>query len=140
MHDFTDDVKTLDPATLKSRWSQLWGLPPPPKISRKMLEDSLIFKLREQAGYGLTPAQQAKLAEMVKAYKRNAISGRPLRIKPGTRLVRTYRGQRYIVTVRANGFEYNGQLYASLSEAAYAVTGTRWNGWAFFGIKRRETT
>ena len=55
-----------------------------------------------------------------------------------TRLVRTFRGARYQVTVKAHGFEYQGRLYTSLSEVARAITGANWNGWAFFGLRKKE--
>jgi hypothetical protein len=53
---------------------------------------------------------------------------------PGTVLSRDYRGQRLEVTVLEQGFEYDGVVYRSLSAVARAVTGTHWNGWAFFGL------
>lgn len=110
-------------------------MPPPPKISRTMLQKSLAFKLREQAGLGLTPEQQEKLDRLVAAYKRSPAPLRELKVKPGTRLVRTWQGVQHTVLVQADGYEYNGLTCRSLSEVARTITGTNWNGWAFFGIK-----
>ena len=59
------------------------------------------------------------------------------RLTPGTVLLKTWQGQRYTVTVAAEGYEFQGQTYASLSEIARRITGTRWNGPAFFGLRRR---
>jgi Protein of unknown function (DUF2924) len=56
-------------------------------------------------------------------------------IKPGTRLIRQWQGKSYKVTVAKSGFEYDGQWYASLSEIARLITGTRWSGPLFFGLK-----
>jgi hypothetical protein len=53
----------------------------------------------------------------------------------GTRLVRDYRGVEHTVTVLHDGFEWQGRPYRSLSAIARAITGTRWNGWSFFGLK-----
>jgi hypothetical protein len=60
---------------------------------------------------------------------------RPPKIKPGTRLVRGWRGDTHVVTVLEEGFEYRDKRYGSLSEIARLVTGTRWSGPAFFGLK-----
>jgi hypothetical protein len=55
----------------------------------------------------------------------------------GTKLVREYQGVEHVVTVLADGFEYEGRPYRSLSAIARAITGTRWNGWTFFGLRGR---
>lgn len=132
---FEAEVAKLGPDELKWQWSEAWGMPPPPKISRTMLEKSLAFKLREQAGLGLTPEQQEKLNRLVATYKRNPAPLRELRVKPGTRLVRTWQGVQHAVLVRSDGYEYKGLTCRSLSEVARMITGTNWNGWTFFGIK-----
>lgn len=132
---FEADVAKLGPDELKRQWSEAWGMPPPPKISRIMLEKSLAFKLREQAGLGLNPEQQEKLDRLVAAYKRNPAPLRELKVKPGTRLVRTWQGVQHTVLVGTAGYEYNGLTCRSLSEVARMITGTNWNGWAFFGIR-----
>jgi Protein of unknown function (DUF2924) len=54
----------------------------------------------------------------------------------GTQLIREWRGVEQRVTVLADGFEWGGRRYKSLSAVARAISGTRWNGWAFFGMKR----
>jgi hypothetical protein len=66
---------------------------------------------------------------------------RPVRSSPpplGTRLVREWRGVEHVVTVTADGFEWCGRPYRSLSAIARAITGTRWNGWVFFGLRNRR--
>jgi hypothetical protein len=55
----------------------------------------------------------------------------------GTQLLREYRGVEHAVKVLADGFEYEGRPYRSLSAIARAITGTRWNGWTFFGLRTR---
>ena len=57
----------------------------------------------------------------------------------GTRLVREYQGVEHVVTVLADGFEWQGRPYRSLSAIARAITGTRWNGWTFFGLKNQRS-
>ena len=65
--------------------------------------------------------------------------GSPRRqLKPGTVLVRDYQGQRHTVTVARDGFDWQGTIYPSLSAIARAITGVRWNGWVFFGLKNHR--
>ncbi|MEE4539084.1 MAG: DUF2924 domain-containing protein, partial [Erythrobacter sp.] len=56
----------------------------------------------------------------------------------GTRLIREWQGVEHVVTVAADGFEWQGRPYKSLSAIARAITGTRWNGLVFFGLKNRR--
>jgi hypothetical protein len=136
MRDFINEVQGLSLPELRQRWAEAWALLPPPKISRTMLEKSLVFKLREQSGRGLTSDQQARLDKLVRAYKRAPGPMKEITIKPGTRLVRTWKGVRHSVMVKNDGFEYQGRIFTSLSEVAATITGTRWNGWVFFGLKK----
>jgi hypothetical protein len=64
--------------------------------------------------------------------RRIRADNRPL---PGTRLLREYAGVEHAITVLRDGFEWEGRPYRSLSAIARAITGTRWNGWTFFGLK-----
>ena len=57
----------------------------------------------------------------------------------GTRLLREYQGVEYTVTVTTDGYEWQGRPYKSLSVIARAITGTRWNGLLFFGLKNRRS-
>lgn len=139
MHDFMNDVAVLSQEELRQKWSEYWQLSPPPKISRTMLEKSLAFKLREHAGLGLTTEQQKKLNELVRAHKRSPTQIKEVNIKIGTRLVRTWKGHRHSVIVKDGCFEYQGKIFKSLSEIAATITGTRWNGWVFFGLKKSVT-
>jgi hypothetical protein len=63
----------------------------------------------------------------------------PPRIKPGSILVRNWKGKSYHVTVMADGFAYDGISYSNLSEIALHITGTRWNGPRFFGLRTKQT-
>lgn len=124
---------------LRRRWAEAWGLKPHKHIGRRMLEKSLVFKLKELNGLGLTRLQQKKLEHLVKTYKRNprCFDDR-IGLKAGVRLVRTWKGKRINVLVKENGFEYNGTLYKSLSSLARTITGVTWNGWKFFGLKEKK--
>lgn len=125
---------------LRQMWAQTWGIQPHPKIGRSMLIKSLEYKSREQAMGGLPPDLQQRLKTLVAAYKRNPryfdedVHG----LKLGTRLVKTWKETRHTVLVVKNGFEYENRIYTSLSEVAFVITGSRWNGWVFFGLKKHN--
>ena len=124
---------------LRQKWAEHWGMAPHARIGRIMLEKSLAFKLRETSGEGLSAEQQKRLDNLVAQYKRNPriFDERSSTLKPGIRLVKNYNGQHHSVLVCAEGFEYRDKNYGSLSEIATVITGTRWNGWVFFGLKKR---
>ncbi len=124
----------------KIEWESLWGFPVPEHISHPMFEKSLVFKRMERAGAGLDRKQQEKLNNLVQAFRKfpQAIK-RDVCLKPGTRLVKTWRGKRYSVDVTQDGFMWEGKAYSSLSEVASKIAGTRWNGWVFFGLKKSKS-
>ncbi len=125
---------------LRRQWSEAWGINPHARIGRTMLEKSLAFKQRELAGLGMTTEQQERLKQLIKTYKRNpkCFDDHRPDIKPGTRLVKSYGGQRHVITVLKTGFEYQGKTYTSLTQLATEISGTPWNGWAFFGLRRKR--
>ncbi len=120
-------------------WAIVWGKEPHSKIGRIMLIKSLEYKRREEAG-GQPSDLQQRLKALIASYKRNPryfdedVHG----LKPGTRLVKTWKETRHTVLIVKNGFEYEDRIYTSLSEVAFAITGSRWNGWVFFGLKKHN--
>lgn len=134
-----NNIIQLSLPELRQKWAEYWGMAPHVRIGRKMLEKSLAYKMRQARGEGLTTEQQKRLDNLVAAYKRNpkffdeGLSG----LKPGVRLVKQYNGAHHSVLVKTDGFEYRDKIYGSLSEVAFVITGTRWNGWVFFGLKKR---
>jgi hypothetical protein len=139
-HDNT--IAQLSTAELRLKWAEYWGIQPHRYIRREMLEKSLIFKMREISGNGLNSDQQARLDGLVQAYKKNpnCFDETRVNLKPGTRLSRMWNGKKYSVITLTDGFEYNDRKYTSLSEIATQITGTRWNGWVFFGLKKKKET
>jgi len=139
---YDNNVAHLKTDELRQRWAEHWGGQPHRYIRREMLEKSLAFKIRELSGNGLTAEQQKKLDNLVAQYRRDPEcfdEGR-IMLSPGTRLVRVWQNTKHSVLVMEAGFEYQGQKFTSLSEIAYTITGTRWNGWIFFGLKQRKKT
>ncbi len=135
-------LKTAPTADLKRRWRELYGREAPP-FSRPYLESRLAFSIQELAFGGLKPATVARLEALGEQLDGGKPQIRCLRQddRPvaGTRLVREYQGIEHVVTVLADGFEWEGRPYRSLSAIARAITGTRWNGWTFFGLKNQRS-
>jgi hypothetical protein len=122
---------------LRARWKETWGKRPHGTMGRTMMNVSIKFKSWEKETGGLKPQQQKRLDGLVKTYKRNPASfDKAIELRPGTRLVRTWKGKKYSVMVKNDGFEYEGKTHTSLSQIANDITGSRWNGWAFFGLKK----
>jgi hypothetical protein len=134
-----NNIARLPMAELRHQWAEYWGIKPHWRIGRQMLEKSLSFKQREARGEGMTLEQRKRLDNLVAQYKRDSktFDQGPAGLKPGTKLVRAHAGEKHTVLVKTDGFEYHKKNYASLSEVAFVITGTRWNGWIFFGVKRR---
>ena len=134
-------LKSVGIAELKAQWRDLFGAEPPP-YNRPFLESRLAYRIQELAYGGLKPETVARL----EALDEQLDGGNPVlrRIrgddKPaaGTRLVREHQGVEHTVTVLQDGYEWQGRPYRSLSAIARAITGTRWNGWAFFGLQNRR--
>lgn len=136
-----EDYTKLSLTELRQIWSKLWGIEPHAKIGRTMLEKSLHYKLLQNDICELPKDTNERLNQLVKSYKRNSKyfdEYKPI-LKPGTRLIRNWNGNRHSVLVLKNGeYEYQGKTYSSLSQIAFHITGTRWNGWVFFGLKKKE--
>ena len=126
---------------LKQQWRDLFETEPPP-YNRRFLEHRLAYRIQELAYGGLKRETIERLAAIAEdldggdpARRRQPAKDRPI---AGTRLIREYQGVEHCVTVRDQDFEYQGRPYKSLSAIARAITGTRWNGLLFFGLKNRR--
>jgi len=133
-------LKTTPTPDLKQQWRELFEKEPPP-YNRRFLENRLGYRIQELAYGGLKPETRARLEALGEqldggnvVLRRIRADSRPL---PGTRLIREYDGIQHVVTVRTDDFEYEGRPYRSLSAIARHITGTRWNGWTFFGLRSR---
>lgn len=122
---------------LRKRYRELFRAEPPKAFGPDLLRRSIAQTIQEKAYGGLLPSTRRLLDQMVKAAaaKPNGRLELPQRIKPGSELVRTWQRKTYRVVVLANGFSHGGKTYASLSEIAFAITGTKWNGPRFFGLR-----
>ncbi|MDN3564598.1 DUF2924 domain-containing protein [Paeniroseomonas aquatica] len=133
-------LQTTPIAQLKQQWRELYGKEPPP-FNKAYIQSRLAYRIQELAYGGLKPETRARLEALGEqldggniVLRRIRADSRPL---PGTRLIREHGGVEHVVTVRADDFEFEGRPYRSLSAIARHITGTRWNGWTFFGLKGR---
>src|SRR5882672_9924421 len=123
---------------LRNRWKTLFGHPAPKSLRRNFLARAVAYQMQVEAHGGLSDATKRRLREIANAVRNgdaSAILGGS-RIKPGTQMIRQWQNTTHTVTALAEGFEWDGRTYKSLSAVANAITGTNWNGFAFFGIKR----
>lgn len=119
---------TLDEARLLYR--KLHRRTAPPSFGADLLVRACAYRMQETLRGGLSDEVRGLLDRMARAK-----APPPRWIRPGSTLVRSWRGQTYEVTVTAVGFAWNGTTYTSLSELARTITGTSWNGPRFFGLR-----
>ncbi len=138
-------LATLNAMTLeqlREKWLDLYGCDPPP-YKKQFLIKRLAHRIQELFYGGLSEAAKAQLSQVAHAdplarvearvsEKRQSKGG----ILPGTRFVRIWKDRRYEVLAHEKGFEYEGRIFRSLSAVAREITGTRWNGRLFFGLKK----
>jgi hypothetical protein len=129
-------LPTMATPDLKALWHEL-NSKPAPAFNRHYLISRLAYRIQELAYGGLKPATRAKLDALADGLDPKQARKRvPARLIAGTRLCRGWQGVEYTVTVlHDGGFDWQGRRYASLSAVARAITGTRWNGPLFFGLR-----
>ena len=135
-------LRTTSTPDLKQQWRDLFDSEPPP-FNRRFLESRLAYRIQELAYGGLKPETVRRLEALGEQIdgrgrekrKKSAPNDRPI---AGTRLIREWQGVEHTVTVTQDGYDWQGRPYKSLSAIARAITGTRWNGWVFFGLKNHR--
>ncbi|WP_282603089.1 DUF2924 domain-containing protein [Paracoccus sp. PARArs4] len=134
-------LKSEPVAELKRQWHELFGSVPPP-FNRRYLESRLAYRIQELAYGGLkleTARRLERLGEELDGGDRKKSRIRTdLMPIAGTRLIREWQGTEHVVTVTTGGFEWQGRPFKSISALARAITGTRWNGWVFFGLRNHR--
>jgi hypothetical protein len=134
-------LKTTTTPDLKKQWRELFDSEPPP-FNRRYLESRLAYRIQELAYGGLKPETVKRLEALGEQLdggdrKKSRVRADMMPVV-GTRLIREWQGVEHVVTVTTDGFEWQGRPYKSLSAIARAITGTRWNGWVFFGLKNHR--
>jgi hypothetical protein len=135
-------LRDLDVGELRSRWHNIVGRPAPPHLPRHLLFRMLAYRLQADQ-WGDLDGHSKKLLDRSsspeQAGQSAVASGRQnSELRPGTLLAREWNGRMHRVAVLADGFAWNGKIYPSLSKIASAITGTRWNGPKFFGLRERS--
>jgi hypothetical protein len=132
------ELERLDRKGAEALLKQLYGRPLKVPSRLDFVRSILAYRLQENAYGGLKESTRKRLRAIAADIEADPTGDflRVPRIKPGTRLVREWQGKIHNVTVVEDGFLYNAKRYKSLSEIARLITGTRWSGPLFFGLKK----
>ena len=135
-------ISELDLDGLRRRWRMLSGKPASTSLPRALLIRLIAYRMQVDALGGLDRETKRVLDGVARSLRDGAGKGQAVpsraglrRLLPGTHLVREHDGVMHRVMVLEEGFACNGTVYGSLSAVAHAITGTKWNGYRFFGIK-----
>ena len=135
-------LRDLDVGELRARWHTVLGRKAPPHLPRHLLFRVVAYRLQADQLGDLDGASQSLLDRSTSpedaGQRAVKVSGQRVDLRPGTFLGREWNGQMHRVAVLAEGFAWNGKTYPSLSKIACAITGTRWNGPRFFGLRHRS--
>lgn len=134
-------LKAMSVNELKAEWQTLFDAPAP-NNSRTFLENRLAYRIQELT-FGGPDKQTRRLLDLLAdevegTLTRKAQIADPRNPVVGTKLIREWDGVAHTVTVLKDGFEWDGKRYKSLSAVARSITGTRWNGYRFFGLRERK--
>jgi hypothetical protein len=122
---------------LRQRWTELFGMAPSLRISRELLVRAVAHRMQEDAHGGLGKSCRRQLASLAKTLGEGGSIEMPQTrsFKPGTKLIREWKGKVHEVVIAGSTYIWAGQHYRSLSQIARAITGTRWSGPRFFGLE-----
>ena len=138
-------LRDLDLAGVRARWQSVFQRSPPLHLPRHLLFAVLAFQIQADR-FGDLDHETRKVLDRTDVHETgSAMSDRLMSLDqkrtsltPGTVLVREWDRQSHRVMVLADGFAWNGQTFDSLTKIAFAITGTRWNGPRFFGLRNKE--
>ena len=134
------DLETRGDDELKNRWRSLYGTKPPQKIHRSLLMAAVAHRMQENALGALKSSVHRHLIQAANNPATSRLSTDRLSLRPrtGTVLVRDWGGVTHQAQVLEDGILFRSKRYKSLSEVARVITGTRWSGPLFFGLKIRR--
>ena len=130
--------RELNSEELRERWQTLFGAEPPPKLRSSLMAQAIAYRLQEKALGGLKPATLRlleRIADDAAARRQASPTPEKILLSAGTVLIRQWHGTKHQVTVLKDGFLYHAKRFHSLSQIARAITGGRWSGPLFFGLK-----
>lgn len=131
-------LNAMESKELLETWKRYFDVPPQARNNRTYLINQIIYRLQELTYGGLTRQMIDRLEALAESKIVDQRRDDPSRLAVGTRLVRQVNGVEHHVQVLADGYEYQGVKYKSLSGVASAITGTRWNGYVFFGLGKKS--
>lgn len=133
-------LEALTNFELRAEWRRLHHMQPPRSLSRDLLLRGITYKMQERALGGLSKSilRKLSLSEAVAPSAESRSASPPTTVKPGTRLVREWSGDTHTVLVHADGVEWHGKRYRSLSMIAREITGAHWSGPRFFGLTSKK--
>jgi hypothetical protein len=136
-------LRELDVGALRARWRTVFRRRPPPHLPRHLLFRVLAYRLQARH-LGDLDAESQRLLDRSRSPEEAGqravrLGGHTSELRPGTLLAREWNGQMQRVTVLTDGFAWNGKTYTSLSQVALVITGTRWNGPKFFGLRDKPS-
>jgi Protein of unknown function (DUF2924) len=130
----------LNKQALTGLWRELFETDPPTGMRKELMVQFLAYRIQEQAFGSVSGRNLSRLRQLAKAIESSCkATPQKIRIKPGTRLIREWREEVHAVNVEDGSYEYRGHRFESLSEIARLITGTRWSGPSFFGLKNKTT-
>jgi hypothetical protein len=131
-------IAALDLESLRAEWRRRWGEPPSFR-SKELLARALAHKLQAEVFGDLSAPVKRRAADLAQRFMadRSFMPPAAATLLPGSSLIREWQGKRHEVAVVADGFLYQGGKFRSLSKVAHHITGTKWNGPVFFGLKRK---
>ena len=133
-------LPTLDLGELRELWCDLYKTEAAPHLSRELLVRAVAYRMQEVASGGLRPELQRQLRQIgLELQQTGRLRIRRPQLKPGTRLMREWRGRSHEVLVLDDGFSWQGTHYRSLSAIARKITGTAWSGPLFFGLRSNRS-
>ena len=141
MDEILESLERMNRQEMKVFWKERFGGEAPNSRATDLLRRRIAWRLQEEHSEGLDAETKRRLRDLVKAYERDAghkPSARP-RMQTGTVLTREWKGRIHKVQVKPDGYIYNGQYYQGLSKIAREITGTRWSGPLFFGLRKPAT-
>ena len=127
-----NQIRSLGVDALRQRWRMMFGALPPKGLTKDILGRTIAYRIQEEAFGGLDRNTIKLLDRLARGEKPSELNRR---LKPGTILVREYEGERHTVTITPEGFLWGEKTYSSLSVIAQTITGTKWNGPRFFGLR-----
>ena len=135
-----DRITRMALPELRTYWAMRWGDPPAYRARDHLLR-ALSYRLQAEAQGGLSSRLKREVADLGARFTmdRGFNPTAAIVLKPGSSLVREWGGKRHEVAVVVDGYVYDGERFTSLSRVAFRITGTKWNGLVFFGVKARSS-